>query len=42
MVSRGQIPVVEIAGKVLFDPEDLEDLKKAHKTVRNRIQSNQV
>ena len=35
MVSRGQIPIVELAGKVLFDPEDLTDLKKKHKTLRN-------
>ena len=39
MVSRGQIPIVELAGKVLFDPEDLDDLKRKHKTVRNRDQS---
>ena len=35
MVSRGQIPIVELGGKVLFDPSDLHDLKQKHKTVRN-------
>ena len=28
MVSRGQIPVVELGGKVLFDPDDLYELKR--------------
>ena len=37
MVSRGQLPVVELGGKVLFDPDDLHDLKRTHKTVRNQV-----
>lgn len=35
MVSRGQIPIVRLGGKVLFDPDDLDALKRSHKTVRN-------
>jgi hypothetical protein len=35
MVSRWQVPVVELGGKVLFDPGDLEKLKKANKKRRN-------
>ena len=37
MVSWGQLPVVELGGKVFFDPNDLHDLKQKHKTVRNPI-----
>ena len=37
MISRGQLPVVELGGKVLFDPDDLYELKRKHKTVRNPI-----
>ena len=37
MVSRGQIPIVELGGKVLFDPNDLHDLKQKNKIVRNPI-----
>ena len=37
MVSRGHLPVVELGGKVLFDPDDLHDLKRKHKTIRNQI-----
>ena len=36
MVSRGQLPVIELGGKVLFDPDDLHDLKRKRKTVRNQ------
>lgn len=35
LVTRGLVPVVELGGKVLFDPADLEKLKRAHKSVRN-------
>jgi len=36
MVSRGQVPVVELGGKVLFDPGDLEELRQKHKTLRSQ------
>ena len=38
IVSRGQIPIVELGGKVLFDPDDLTALKRRHKTIRNQTE----
>ena len=36
MVSEGKLPVIEIGGNTLIDPEDLNELKRSFKKVRNQ------
>ena len=34
-VARGELPTIKLGSRTLFDPADLEALKKAKKVVRN-------
>ena len=36
LVACGKLAIVKIGGRTLFDPADLEALKKAHRTVRGQ------
>lgn len=36
MISEGQIPVAKIGHNSIVDPEDLRELMKKHRTVKNK------
>ena len=36
MVTRGELAIVKLGGRTLFDPADLEALKRANRTVRGK------